>query len=527
MSSEFSMLQTLQGLVRQELDEGAEEHSSSRLGLRELYKHNQPLAELYLGLLSTRAEHVLDETNLPSLDECLQRFEWLERRPLRRHSFASLFWENQYRGIHIAREELKGGGPVYSVTFMGHGDWLDRVARAEFTVARSQPERFASIFTSEGWVRVARDQIQSVPVLFLMLRVLVALHNFRYPTIATTDIIGADYGPNTPPKENKTLVRLCALAYQGRLPCTRAIVPLDAVVPNDMEFALAYPLEEIHRMRGSHVDGNQASTEILLYQRGGRLIMDDDYSAYLSYKSLGFKRVPAVILGKFHAPGLEILERGGEDLMPPIMIEMRSRRVKALPLDDAEKLERRLQPLAPPPPSQAEMLSRVYFEFCHLLERRRKREADLHAFLKKHPMLIDAHVAKVHSEVRVGEFRADLVLRYKQSDKRVLLIELERDDDRIFKKHNRLVDKVAHASQQIEDWIGQIRRNADAMPEWLKGEYNASGLVVIGRSNQLSDEQKETLFNINSNRAVKIVTYDDLLERLNRLIVSLEGTARG
>lgn len=175
-----------------------------------------------------------------------------------------------------------------------------------------------------------------------------------------------------------------------------------------------------------------------------------------------------------------------------------------------------------PPSPQAQLLGKIYFEFCHLLDRRKKKEADLHHFLKKHPVLIDAHVAKVHSEVRVGTYRADLVLRYEQSDKRVLLIELERDDDRIFKKHNRLKDKVAHASQQIEDWIGQIRRNSDAMPSWLKGEYTAEGLVVIGRSSQLSNDQKETLFNINSNRAVKIVTYDDLLERLNRLIVSLE-----
>ena len=108
----------------------------------------------------------------------------------------------------------------------------------------------------------------------------------------------------------------------------------------------------------------------------------------------------------------------------------------------------------------------------------------------------------------------------------MLLIELKRDDDQIFKKNNRLVHKVSHASQQIEDWIVQIRRNAETMPSWLKGEYTAEGLVVIGRSNQLSDEQKEALFNINSNRVVKIVTYDDLLERLNRLIASLEGTGK-
>jgi hypothetical protein len=255
--------------------------------------------------------------------------------------------------------------------------------------------------------------------------------------------------------------------------------------------------------------------------------MDDDYSAYLSYRSLGLKRVPAVILGKFHAPDIEILERGHSDLMPPIMVRRRLPEA-ARPLPDHEQLlERRLQEIAPPRPSHAEMLSRTYFEFSHLLEKSRKKEADLHAFLKKHPVLLDAHAATIHSEVRVGAFRADLVLRYKQSDRRVLLIELERDDDRIFKKHNRLVDKVNHAAQQIEDWIAQIKRNADAMPDWLRGEYNATGMVVIGRSRQLTEEQKEVLFNLNANRLVKILTYDDLLERLNRLIGSLEKASVG
>lgn len=520
--SKFSMLSVLQRAVREQLNEGCDNRSSVGLALRELYKSNRILAKFYEGLLATHEDHLLEESDLPSLDECFQKIDELERKPLRSHTFSSLLLNNENLGIHIAREELQGGGLVYSITLMTQSDLFNKVARAELRAACSQPEPFASIFTLNGWIVVAKNQIQEVPKLLLMLRVLVALHKLRYPVILLKDISAIDLGPNRPPQENGVLLRLCALAYQGKLECTRAIVPLDAIVPYDMEYALAYPLEEIRRLRGSHVDGARACTEILLYQSGDRLIMDDDYSAYLSYKSLSFKRVPVVILGRFQAPGVDILERGGKELMPSILVEIRSKRVKEMALDDMEVLEQRMQYLAPPAQSQVQFLTRVYFEFCHLLERKKKKEADLHAFLKRYPMLIDAHVAQVHSEVRIGAFRADLVLRYKQSDKRVLLIELERDDDRIFKKYDRLVDKVSHASQQIEDWIVQIRRNANAMPDWLKGEYTAEGLVVIGRSSQLSDKQKESLFNINSNRVVKIVTYDDLLERLNRLIGSLE-----
>ena len=259
MLSQLSMLNTLQKLVREELGEGRKDQPNHGSALRELYKGNRALAQFYYDLLTIRADHLLEESSLPSLEECLQKVDRLELRPLRTHTFGSLFWEHDHRGIHIAREELQGG------------DLLEKVVRAEFRTARTQPEPFVSLFTVDGWLVIPRDQIEGIPELLLMLRVLVALHNFRYPLIPTGKIDSADLGPNRPPKENETLVRLCMLAYQGKLECTRAIVPLNAVVPNDMEYALTYPLEEIRRLRGSHVDGTKANTEILLYQCGGHV----------------------------------------------------------------------------------------------------------------------------------------------------------------------------------------------------------------------------------------------------------------
>ena len=139
--------------------------------------------------------------------------------------------------------------------------------------------------------------------------------------------------------------------------------------------------------------------------------------------------------------------------------------------------------------------------------------------------MLDGHIANVHSEVRVGRFRADLVLRYEQSDKRIVLVELEMDSAPIFTKRGQPRSKVTHAAQQIEDWIGAIRANDPRMPDWLKGAYAVEGLVVVGRSTALDDSARTTLFNLNSNRLVKIVTYDDLLERLNRLIATLDQAA--
>ncbi len=111
-----------------------------------------------------------------------------------------------------------------------------------------------------------------------------------------------------------------------------------------------------------------------------------------------------------------------------------------------------------------------------------------------------------------------MVLQYEQSHRRVLLVELERHLDQIFKKDNRLRSKVTHASQQVEDWIGEIRSGKNNIPDWLKREYVVEGAVVIGRSKNLTVSQKDTLRVINTNRIVKIMTYDDLLEQMMRLI---------
>ncbi|WP_454708908.1 Shedu anti-phage system protein SduA domain-containing protein [Delftia acidovorans] len=524
MSSVVPMLGFLQKKVRTKLGFEGDEKLNKGAAIRSIFKKNPRLAEFYTGLLILRVDTILEEEHLPSIEDCLGSIEDLERLPLKSHTFASLFWNRQHLGIIVFRHELKGGGFFYELTLMTHDDGLDLAIRAEIRAARAQPEPFASIFSSDGWSVIPREQISSVPELALMIQVVFALHRQHYPKLLISKIASADIGPNGPPNENRELIKLCSMAMQGKVQCTRVTVPLDAVVPKDISYALNYPLEEIRRLRDAHVDGGRASSSLLLYQRGGKLIMDDDYSAFLSYKSLSFKRVPAVVLGKFHAPNTEVLETGGGELIPPILVERRSPPTPSTPEDDAQRLEWRLQLLKPSNPTASQTLSKVYFDFCHLLERRRKREADLHAFLLQHPVVLDAHAAGVHSEVHIGRYRADLVLRYEQSDKRILLVELERDNDKIFKKNNRLMDKVAHASQQVEDWIAMIRGNAPEMPAWLKGAYVPEGLVVIGRSTQLTIDQKETLFNINSNRLVKIVTYDDLLERLNRLIVSMENS---
>ena len=80
---------------------------------------------------------------------------------------------------------------------------------------------------------------------------------------------------------------------------------------------------------------------------------------------------------------------------------------------------------------------------------------------------------------------------------------------------------MTHALQQVEDWIQEIHRGVPNIPGWLQGSYTAEGMIVIGRSKDLTEEQRETLALKNAKSSIKILTYDDLLERLSRLIKRL------
>lgn len=79
-------------------------------------------------------------------------------------------------------------------------------------------------------------------------------------------------------------------------------------------------------------------------------------------------------------------------------------------------------------------MERSFIELCWLLNRVKTRERDLHRFLKENYQILDSHLAAIFSEVPIGKYRADLVLQYHQSDKRVVLVELEPHDKQIFTK---------------------------------------------------------------------------------------------
>lgn len=522
------MLERLSMRIRMELaPPNGKSIAAIKRGVLERHRENPAWAKTMTGLLSVREDLVLRDEDLVSVDVAERMVGTLEQRPLPRFSFCSVLWEERPCGLLIEKDDLLGGGLIYVVTLFPDANDLTTVCRAELRVARSQPEPFFALLILDGWRRFSRSDFMQVPLLSFMLRCVATVHSSRFKRLPISTIDCADVSAFPTPRENEFLVELCARAYQGEVPCTRAIVPMDLIVPDDIDHALSYPLIELKRLQGFHVDRGEATTELLLYEADGRFVMGDDYSGYLTYKALLFKRVPAVIMGPFDESKVEVIERGRGELIPPVLVTRSSRRAKRILTNPMDELDLRLKALRSNDKGSGDELASIYLQFCNLLNRRRKREADLHAFMKRYPIALDGHHAKVYSEVTIGSYRADLVFCYEQSDKRIVLVELEMDSAPIFNKKNRPRHEVVHAAQQVEDWISAIRQNTLGLPDWLNGAYVVEGLVIVGRSTALNDHQKQALFNLNSNRLVKIITYDDLLLRLSNLIASLEHVSSG
>lgn len=481
--------------------------------VRNCYRENPLVGGIARAMFVINEDLVVADTDLPTHDEVLSDLHRLETLKLDREFFVSSTFESQPCGVLFRRSEMKEGGVLFEMTVFGRDGLAGTVWHLNLLLSSTRPEPFISVCTAEGWVQFERERaVQMAHVMFL-LRCLYQYKKYLYPVVPVTSLVDIR---TDRPRDNPFLARLITQAFRGQLACTRVRVDLTLIRPRDIDYALRIPDEEISRYI-SHA----RTTDILLYEENGALVMDDDYLVYVACRALGLTRVNAVIVGDFDQSLVEVLEVGGRELIPPVGVTRLDYRSRRGSVDKQHLLQLKVSALRPKV-SQSTKLERSFIELCRLLGRVGTREKDLHCFLKQHTQVLDSHVAAVYSEVRIGKYRADLVLQYRQSDKRVVLVELEPHSAQIFTKRNSQRHKVTHAVQQVQDWIREIHNNASNLPHWLAGNYTAEGMVVIGRSKDLTQEQKDTLMINNARSNVKILTYDDLLERLQCLIEVLD-----
>lgn len=481
--------------------------------VRNCYRENPLVGDIARAIFVINEDIVVADTELPTPDEVLCDLQRLEKLKLDREFFVSSTFEGRPCGVLFRRSEMEEGGVWFEMTVFGREGLAGTVWHLNLQLSSTRPEPFISVYTTEGWIQFERERAVQVASIMFLLQCLYQYKKYLYPVLPVKSIVDTR---KDRPLDNPFLVKLITRAYRGQLACTRVRVDLALIHPRDIDYALRIPDEDISRFI-SHA----RTTDILLYEENGALVMDDDYLVYMACSALGLTQVSAVIVGAFDQSLVEVLEVGGRELIPPVGVTRQDYRSRRGSADKQHLLQRKVSALRPKV-SQSATLERNFIKLCWLLGRVGTREKDLHCFLRQHTQVLDSHVAAVYSEVRIGKYRADLVLQYHQSDKRVVLVELEPHSAQIFTKRNSQRHKVTHAVQQVQDWIREIHNNASNLPQWLAGNYTAEGMVVIGRSKDLTQEQKDTLMINNAKSNIKILTYDDLLELFQRLIEVLD-----
>jgi len=260
-------------------------------------------------------------------------------------------------------------------------------------------------------------------------------------------------------------------------------------------------------------------------------VCSDDYVSYLAYRLLEQDFVPAVIIGSYSGPVRSPGEPGGWELLPPVGMTFAPLDFRELinssevnryidyRLNELRRFEKHHNLLP--------RLIELRYRFGALLQRSELTEKEVHDFLVSNPELIDPTASQVLSEVRLGNaYRVDIALQYDVGPtQKTQLIEIEKPSHKLFTKSGRPRAYVTHAIQQVEDWIRWWRENPEKVPEPLRPELPPDGTVIIGRSVSLTDREKKALEHLNSNRIVKTITYDRLLERFDRMIKSIQKAA--
>ncbi|SHO53840.1 Shedu anti-phage system protein SduA domain-containing protein [Desulfopila aestuarii] len=142
-----------------------------------------------------------------------------------------------------------------------------------------------------------------------------------------------------------------------------------------------------------------------------------------------------------------------------------------------------------------------------------KKEEDIQQLLTKHPVLLDPFVNELFSKQQLGnDFITDYVVR--RTNNQYILVEIENSTDKLFNKNGSFSSSLVEAVSQVRDFQAWVSDNLHYAQKKLPGIKHPEGLVVIGRSSDLSDIESKRLSEENHSRRghIKIITYDELIE---------------
>ncbi len=151
-------------------------------------------------------------------------------------------------------------------------------------------------------------------------------------------------------------------------------------------------------------------------------------------------------------------------------------------------------------------------KFELLLDTTPENEEELQRFLTEHPILLDPLVGTLHTKQALGsDFITDYVIQ--RINDQYILVEIEDSKDELFTQSGNFSSALTTALAQVRDFQAWISDNLSYAQKKLPRIKHPEGLVVIGRSVNLSELERKQLAEENFGRRghVRIVTYDDLL----------------
>ncbi len=164
-------------------------------------------------------------------------------------------------------------------------------------------------------------------------------------------------------------------------------------------------------------------------------------------------------------------------------------------------------------------------EFSVLLGSKTRNENSIQAHLSKNPILFGFEYKRVIPKHKLGgEYETDYALE--KHDGSCDVVELEASTHKLYTKSGNPTSHLVHAEQQILDRLDWIDKNNPYARTTLNGLYSPSGFIVIGRRESLSEPDQERLRrrNIFFNGKIKVLTYEDLLERGRDMLFRLRGS---
>jgi hypothetical protein len=490
------------------------------------YRQNATLGRLYFEFLNINRTTITAYGDLPKVPEVGSTLLALESTPLETSCFVQIVDcpspLPSTIGALVYCEELRDGGYVYTITLLEEASFPDHfVGRAEVRASAAAPEPAFGILRNSDYENISRRKYQSDPTAVFLLQLLAFVNEHRFhaliPLLDAAHLQLKADNAFSPPRD-PTCSSLVRAVIRQQLPCTLAEVDLARVKPHDLEFALRFPLDvvdSVARLVETH------DVSVLVYWQQDAFIMSDCYPAYLALRKLQRSPITAVIMGPFPTGAAKAIKTGGPELLPPILVSDVADLRDAPPELQDFFLQRRLteRPLSKPIAG----LYAFLMAFAELLHHPATRERELHEFLREHTLALSAYGGAIVSELRLGaQYRVDLAIRSAVGDERVLLVELERSDIRLFTRKGRFRVETKHAVQQVEDWLRWWNDHPREQVGPFSTKLAIDGAVVMGRSIDMTSDEKERLISLNRNRRVQVITYDDLLDRIEALIAAFE-----